>query len=98
MMEHDEMTELRHIAQELRFEPDEAMVERLRARVSGRLASRLGVWEILAAWFRPVALTLATLLLILGVILARQDPAPSFDLLVQLPRSLGAEELYVDVD
>jgi hypothetical protein len=98
MIQHDEMTELRRIARELRFEPDEAMVERLRARVSGRLASRVTVWEILAAWFRPVALTLATMLLVLGIFLARQDSAPSFDLLVQLPQSLVGQELSIDVD
>jgi hypothetical protein len=98
MSEHDEMTELRRIARELRFQPDDAMVDRLRLRVSQRLAQRLTVWEVLAGWLRPVALTLAMLLLVLGIFLTRQDSAPSFDLLVQLPQTIGGEELYVDVE
>lgn len=91
MNERDDMEQLRLVAQELRFEPDEAMVERLRARVSSRLASRFTVWEILAAWFRPVALTVAALLMVMGLILARQDSIPSFDLLAFAPEELSVE-------
>lgn len=72
MIENDDFLEgLRPEARQLRFEPDEMMATRIAARVRERIAaeSQTGIAQVLARWFRPVVVSLATLALVaaLGV-------------------------------
>jgi len=67
MTEHDNFLErLRTDARPLRFEPDEMMTTRIAARVRERIAaeSQAGIALILARWFRPMVVSLATLALV----------------------------------
>jgi hypothetical protein len=48
---------LRADARPLRHQPDEQTLARIRARIHDQLAPRLTVFELLAAWFRPLAMT-----------------------------------------
>lgn len=77
MTEHDDFFErLRADAQPLRSRPDEATLARIRARIEARLAPAPTVADLLAAWFRPLALAMGTLTLVavLGIAaLASQD-------------------------
>src|SRR5437899_984800 len=53
---------LREDAQRLRYEPeDDVMWTRLAARISDRVQMQAGVTHLLAAWFRPIAASLAAL-------------------------------------
>lgn len=60
---------LRLDAAALRYEPDEASLTRIRARIHERIAARPGVLEQLAAWFRPLAATLTAVVIaaVIGV-------------------------------
>lgn len=61
---------LRSDATQLRYQPDDVAVARLRARIHARIEEpRAGVLEILAAWFRPLAATLMAIALaaVIGV-------------------------------
>lgn len=49
---------LRAGARPLRYQPDDATLARIHARVQERIAERAGIADILAAWFRPLAATL----------------------------------------
>ena len=65
--EHDDfMDRLRTDARQLRFEPDEMMSNRIAARVRERIASEshTGIAYVLARWFRPFVVSLATLALV----------------------------------
>jgi hypothetical protein len=64
MIENDDFLErLRPEARQLRFELDEMMATRIAARVRERIAaeSQAGIAQVLARWFRPVVVSLATL-------------------------------------
>lgn len=50
---------LRADAASLRHEPDPVTLARIRARIAERIAPRPTVAQLLAAWFRPLAATLA---------------------------------------
>ncbi|HEV7484192.1 MAG TPA: hypothetical protein VGQ65_00815 [Thermoanaerobaculia bacterium] len=67
---------LRTDARQLRYEPDEMMSNRIAARVRERIAaeSQTGIAQMLARWFRPVVVSLATLALVatLGIQWAEQ--------------------------
>jgi hypothetical protein len=67
----DFLQRLRSDARPLRFEPDGAMSARIAARVRERIAAeaQAGVAQVLARWFRPVVVSLATLsvVAVLGV-------------------------------
>ena len=52
---------LRGDAAALRREPDEFALGRIRARIAERIAPRPTVAQLLAAWFRPLAATLAVI-------------------------------------
>lgn len=60
---------LRGDAARLRGQPDEMTLMRIRARIHSRLA-RPGVAELLAAWFRPLAATLAAVSIAAAVALS----------------------------
>ena len=68
---------LRADARQLRYEPDEMMSIRIAARVRERIAaeSQAGIAQMLARWFRPVVVSLATLALVatLGIQWAEQS-------------------------
>jgi hypothetical protein len=67
MTEHDNFLDrLRADARQLRFEADGMMTTRIGARVRERIAaeSHGGIALILARWFRPVVVSLATLALV----------------------------------
>ncbi|HXA19452.1 MAG TPA: hypothetical protein VN380_20845 [Thermoanaerobaculia bacterium] len=89
MIENDDFLErLRPEARQLRFEPDEMMATRIAARVRERIAaeSQAGIAQVLARWFRPVVVSLATLALVaaLGVQWLEQSrdvPVTSLDAL-----------------
>jgi hypothetical protein len=49
---------LRADAAPLRHEPDPFTLARIRARIAERIAPRPTVAQLLAAWFRPLAVTL----------------------------------------
>lgn len=55
---------LRGDARQLRYEPGDAAWVRLQARVRERIAARPTVSDFLAAWFRPLAASLAALSLV----------------------------------
>jgi hypothetical protein len=56
--------QLRRDARPLRFEPDGAMTTRIAARVRERIAQPVPtVYQFLAAWMRPLAASLAALVL-----------------------------------
>jgi len=52
---------LRGDARRLRYEPDDVSFVRLQARVRERIAAAPTVTHFLAAWFRPLAASLAAL-------------------------------------
>src|SRR5262245_21934878 len=52
---------LRDDARQLRYDADDVMLSRLRARVRAGVASRPSVESFLARWFRPLAVSLAAL-------------------------------------
>jgi hypothetical protein len=92
-----ELEELRKKARVVRCEPDELMLQRLRAGVKARLAARTSIWDVLATWMRPVAAVLAILILSLGIILTRQDV--SMELLARaVPQLSYGAELYSGVE
>jgi hypothetical protein len=77
MTDNDNFLErLRADARQLRYEPDEMMSTRIAARVRERIAaeSQAGIAQMLARWFRPVVVSLATLALVatLGIQWAEQ--------------------------
>lgn len=54
----------------LRYQPDDATLARIRARIHERIAPpRPGVLELLAAWFRPLAATVTAVVIaaVIGV-------------------------------
>lgn len=55
---------LRGDARQLRYEPDGAAWARLQARVRERITAQPTVAQLLAAWFRPLATSLAALSLV----------------------------------
>jgi len=78
MTDNDNFLErLRTDARPLRYEPDEMMSTRIAARVRERIAaeSHAGIAQMLARWFRPVVVSLATLALVatLGIQWAEQS-------------------------
>lgn len=97
MSEEKDLEELRAIARLSRFEPDEVMVQRLRARVAERVARPATIWDLLAAWFRPVVAALAVLIVLLGFLVTRQTAEVESDLLASVSPLPAAQEVYRDV-
>lgn len=95
MSEHEELQKLREVARSLRREVEDLALTRLRAQVAERVAQPQAFWDVLALWFRPVALILGILLLILGIALTQQTAVESTDLLA---RAMPALELSLDAD
>ncbi len=107
MIENDDFLErLRSEARQLRFEPDEMMATRIAARVRERIAaeSQAGIAQVLARWFRPVVVSLATLALVaaLGVQWLEQSrdvPVTSLDALTSTQTvdiSVGGDTFSVE--
>jgi hypothetical protein len=106
MIENDDFLErLRPEARQLRFEPDEMMSTRIAARVRERIAaeSQAGIAQVLARWFRPVVVSLATLALVaaLGVqwLESRDVPVTSLDALTSTQTvdiSVGGDTFSVE--
>ncbi|HEX7678183.1 MAG TPA: hypothetical protein VF713_08675 [Thermoanaerobaculia bacterium] len=107
MIENDDFLErLRPEARQLRFEPDEMMATRIAARVRERIAaeSQAGIAQVLARWFRPVVVSLATLALVaaLGVQWLEQSrdvPVTSLDALTSTQTvdiSVGGDTFSVE--
>jgi len=107
MIENDDFLErLRPEARQLRFEPDEMMATRIAARVRERIAaeSQAGIALVLARWFRPVVVSLATLALVaaLGVQWLEQSrdvPVTSLDALTSTQTvdiSVGGDTFSVE--
>lgn len=69
MNQRDEFPErLRRAARELRYSPDDPFVaDRIRSGVERRIASRMTLAELLAAWFRPLAAAAAAFALVVAV-------------------------------
>lgn len=55
---------LRDAAGPLRYEPDDVAFTRLQARVRDRIRTPQTVAQLLAGWFRPVAVSIAVLTLV----------------------------------
>ena len=107
MTENDDFLErLRPEARQLRFEPDEMMTTRIAARVRARIAveSQAGIALVLARWFRPVVVSLATLAVVaaLGVQWLEQSrdvPVTSLDALTSTQTvdiSVGGDTFSVE--
>jgi len=64
-MSDDKLLErIRNDARQLRYEPkDDAIWTRLPARISERVQARGSVAQLLASWFRPIAVSLTALAL-----------------------------------
>jgi hypothetical protein len=58
---------LRAGARPLRHQPDEQTLARIRARIHEHIAPRLTVVELLAAWFRPLAMTAIAIAIAAGI-------------------------------
>ncbi len=67
MNEHKFPERLREDARPLRYEPDDVVLTRLQARIRERVAVPHGVAQLLAAWFRPIATSVAALALAAAV-------------------------------
>lgn len=68
MTEHDDFfARLRGDARVLRHQPDEQTLARIRSRIHERLAARPTVLELLAAWFRPLAMSAVAIALVAGI-------------------------------
>lgn len=65
MIENDDFFErLRRDAQSLQRRPDAATLDRIRLRIEARIAPpRETVFELLAAWFRPVTVAMSAIAL-----------------------------------
>lgn len=82
MTDHDDfLARLRADAAPLRYQPDEATLARIRARIHERLAPQPTVAALLAAWFRPLAAAVAVVALVAGIGLAT----------LELPETSGVE-------
>jgi hypothetical protein len=64
---------LRVQASPLRYEPDPASLERIRARIQERIAEPQTVAALLAAWFRPLAAALTAVAILAAIGLATID-------------------------
>lgn len=70
---------LRVDARQLRHQPDEATLARIRARIHARLEPQPSVAELLARWFRPLAATAMALALAATIgIAANRQETPAF--------------------
>jgi hypothetical protein len=67
--------QLRVQAAPLRYEPDRASLERIRARIQERIAQPPTVATLLAAWFRPLAAALTGVAILAAIGLATIDSA-----------------------
>lgn len=95
--EERELEQLREIARLARIQPDDVAVARLRARVADRLGDAEPLWDAIVAFFRPVAVALLALLVVLGVVLSQQLATDSTDLLARSMPVISAEqEIYGD--
>jgi hypothetical protein len=87
---------LRDDARQLRYEADDVLLSRLRARVRARVAAPPSVESFLARWFRPLAASLAALALAatLGVqwYESRQQQTATLD------AAMSADPIEISVD
>jgi hypothetical protein len=96
MTEDPFLTRLREESRQLQYEPDEVALSRISARVRDRVAHP-GVAELLARWFRPVAVSLATLAIagaVAIVVVERGDESAMYDDTIEI--SLAGESYRVD--
>lgn len=70
---------LRNDAGALRYEPDDVAMARLAARIRARAAAPPTVAQLLAAWFRPLAMTLSAVALAasIGIAWVQSDDTES---------------------
>jgi len=74
MSEHDDFLErLKADAAPLRYQPDEAALTRIRARIRERVAAPPTVAQLIASWFRPLAAAVAIVAVAAGIGLATID-------------------------
>ena len=88
---------LREDAQRLRYEPeDDVMWTRLASRISDRVQMQAGVTHLLAAWFRPIAASLAALSLaaVLTVQWTESAQTPTVEAMATASAPLG--DLTID--
>lgn len=62
--ESSELEALRETTRALRREPDAEMIARVRENVRARIAVPPSLWEILAGWIRPAAVSVAAIVAI----------------------------------
>jgi hypothetical protein len=87
MTEHDDFFErLRRDAQELQHRPDAATLARIRAHIESRIAPRETVMDLLALWFRPVAVAMSAVALAatIGIAAFLADDTRAYDDSVQI--------------
>ena len=69
------MNDLNEITRQLKREPDEAMLHRVRAGVRARDSEPASPWEILAGWLRPAGIAAgAIIVLTVAMFTWTQDP------------------------
>jgi hypothetical protein len=95
MTEHDDfLARLRADAAQLRHQPDEATLSRIRARIQAHVARREPtVAEIIASWFRPLVAAVALVIVAAGIGLATIDVKDTSVDLVEI--ALGGETYVV---
>lgn len=71
---------LRTDASALRYEPDPAAITRMSARIRARIAPPPTIAQLLTAWFRPLAATLAAVALAatIGITLVPDEEPETF--------------------
>ncbi len=77
MTEDRFLDRLRKDAQQLRYEPEDDFAwTRLTARIQERMRAQPPVAQLLAQWFRPVAASLAVLLIVAALSVQWTDTTP----------------------
>lgn len=88
---------LRNDARPLRYEPDEATLARIRARIQSHVlqTAQPTVLQLLATWFRPIVATAAAIALaaIIGINVVQSDDLSLTDTTIEI--SMGGETYRV---
>jgi len=87
---------LRDDARPLRYEADDVALTRLSARVRERVAAEPTVAQLLARWFRPVAVSLATLALVATLSVQWYERNQQQPVTLDAAMSTDAVEISVD--
>jgi len=87
---------LRDDARPLRYEADDVALTRLAARVRERVAAEPTVAQLLARWFRPVAVSLATLALVATLSVQWYERNQQQPVTLDAAMSTDAVEISVD--